>query len=143
ENVRLYEEKLGLERKIHETERQLSLGRFSASVAHRVKNPLSSIKAISQAMAEDMAPSDARRSDLEVVVGEVDRLTQVVNQLLDYAEPEPAGAPEREVDLREVLSEVAVLYQHEAALFGVEIRTECPASLPLAKGERTAVREVF
>ena len=34
ENLRLYEEKLALERKIHETERQLSLGRFSASVAH-------------------------------------------------------------------------------------------------------------
>ncbi|MBI3725344.1 hypothetical protein HY251_15535 [bacterium] len=148
ENLRLYEEKLALERKIHETERQLSLGRFSASVAHRVKNPLSAIKAISQAMAEDMPASDPRRSDLEVVVGEVDRLTQVVNQMLDFAEPwRPTGpesaALERDVDLGEVLSEVAVLYQHEAALFGVEIATDRPASLPRARGERTAAREVF
>ncbi len=143
ENLRLYEEKLALERKIHETERQLSLGRFSASVAHRVKNPLSSIKAITQAMAEDMAPSDPRRSDLEVVVGEVDRLTQVVNQLLDYAEPEPPGAPEPDLDLPEVLSEVALLYQHEAALTNVEIRVEAPAALPRARGDRAAAREVL
>lgn len=143
ENLRLYEEKLALERKIHETERQLSLGRFSASVAHRVKNPLSSIKAISQAMAEDMPVGDPRRDDLGVVVGEVDRLTQIVNQLLDYAEPEPPGAPEREIDLGEVLAEVAVLYQHEAALTNVEIRAESPPVLPKAKGDRAGAREVL
>lgn len=143
ENLRLYEEKLALERKIHETERQLSLGRFSASVAHRVKNPLSSIKAISQAMAEDMPKDDPRRGDLEVVVGEVDRLTQVVNQLLDYAEPEPPSAPEPELDLAAVLSEVALLYQHEASLTQVEIQTQVPAGLPRAKGDRAAAREVL
>ncbi|MEZ0227973.1 MAG: ATP-binding protein, partial [Planctomycetota bacterium] len=143
ENLRLYEEKLALERKIHETERQMSLCRFSASVAHRVKNPLSSIKAITQAMAEDMPEADPRRADLGVVVGEVDRLTQVVNQLLDYAEPEPPAAPEREIDLGEVLAEVAVLYQHEAALTNVEIRTDSPAVLPRAKGDRAAAREIL
>jgi signal transduction histidine kinase len=143
ENLRLYEEKLALERKIHETEQKLTLGRFSASVAHRVKNPLSSIKAITQAMAEDLPPGDSRRADLEIVVGEVDRLTQVVNQLLDYADPVAAAEEPNEIDLREVLAEVAVLYQHEAALFGVEIRTACPAQLPRAKGERKAAREVF
>jgi signal transduction histidine kinase len=143
ENLRLYEEKLALERKIHETERQLSLGRFSASVAHRVKNPLSSIKAITQAMAEDMSRDDPRRGDLEVVVGEVDRLTQVVNQLLDYAEPEPPSAPEPDLDLGAVLSEVAVLYQHEASLTSVEIRIEAPPQLPRAKGDRAAAREIL
>jgi signal transduction histidine kinase len=143
ENQRLYEEKLALERKIHETERQLSLGRFSASVAHRVKNPLSSIKAITQAMAEDMPSGDSRRADLAIVVGEVDRLTQVVNQLLDYAEPAPSDDGATEVDLAAVLSEVAVLFQHEADLTGVEIRSAFAANVPRAKGERTAVREVF
>ena len=142
ENLRLYEEKLALERKIHETEQKLTLGRFSASVAHRVKNPLSSIKAITQSMAEDLPAGDSRRADLDLVVGEVDRLTQVVNQLLDYADPVTEQEPS-EIDLREVLAEVALLYQHEAALFGVEIRISCPAQLPKAKGERKAAREVF
>lgn len=141
ENLRLYEEKLALERKIHETEQKLTLGRFSASVAHRVKNPLSSIKAITQSMAEEFPAGDPKRADLEIVVGEVDRLTQVVNQLLDYADP--AAAAGTDFDLREVLAEVALLYQHEAALFGTEIRIRCPASLPRARGERVAAREVF
>lgn len=142
ENLHLYDEKLGLERKIHESEKKMSLGRFSASVAHRVKNPLSSIKAITQSMAEDLPPGDARKADLEVVVGEVDRLTSVVNQLLDFADP--ARKPLEETnDLRELLAEVALLYQHEAGLTSVEIRTEIPAEVPLVRGDRVALREVF
>jgi signal transduction histidine kinase len=77
------------------------------------------------------------------VVGEVDRLTQVVNQLLDYAEPEPPGAPEPDLDLAAVLGEVALLYQHEASLTAVEIRTETPVRLPRARGDRAAAREVL
>ncbi len=77
------------------------------------------------------------------MVGEVDRLTQVVNQLLDYAEPEPPSAPEPELDLAAVLSEVALLYQHEASLTQVEIQTQVPAGLPRAKGDRAAAREVL
>src|SRR5205814_10224774 len=46
-------------------------------------------------------------------------------------------------DLREVLAEVALLYQHEAGLTNVEIKTEIPADVPLVRGDRVALREVF
>ena len=49
----LIQEKLQLERKMYENEKLSSLGRLSTSVAHEVKNPLSSIKAIVQVLKED------------------------------------------------------------------------------------------
>ncbi len=150
ETHRLYEEKLGLERKILETEKLLSLGRFSASVAHRVKNPLSSIKAICQVMREDFEADDSRRADLGVVVGEVDRLTDVVNQLLDFAEPrggERADDRRHGCDVLEVIDEVAVLFQPEAAVYRVEIVRPDPPPVgetrPLVDGSRLDLREVL
>lgn len=122
ENLKLYEEKAALEHKLRETERRLALGRFSSSVAHRVKNPLSSIKAITQAIALDMPDRDERRADLFVVVDEIDRLNAVVDQLLDFAEADADSSDPVPVRPGVLLEEVIELFRHEATPHGVTIR---------------------
>lgn len=66
-----------------ERERQLQarlaeLGALAASVAHDLRNPLNII-----AMAVAMAPPDTRRE----VAGQVDRISRLAEDLLDYAKP--------------------------------------------------------
>ena len=148
---RLYEEKLALERKILESEKLLSLGRFSASVAHRVKNPLSSIKAICQALGEDFDASDGRRDDLNIVVGEVDRLTEVINQLLHFAQP-TKGMGARMKDsppsckVHDLLREVAILFKAEADIYDVNIQLpsfDATNAPPIVSGSRLDLREIF
>jgi signal transduction histidine kinase len=140
--LKLFEEKQLLERQLYKTEQRLALGRFSSSVAHRVKNPLSSIKAITQSMALDFAQNDERRQDLLLVVSEVDRLNGIVDQLLNYAEAE--NHPDRAGwEIVELINEVSALFQHEADLFGVAIVSElskCPRPI---RGNRTDLREIL
>lgn len=140
--LKLYEEKQLLERQLYKTEQRLALGRFSSSVAHRVKNPLSSIKAITQSMALDFTPEDERRNDLLLVVSEVDRLNGIVDQLLNYAEAEshPAG---RGWDMVELIREVSELFQHEADLFGVAIVSEVNQNPGNLRGSRADIREIL
>jgi signal transduction histidine kinase len=143
ESLKLYEDKALLEKQLWETERRLALGRFSSSVAHRVKNPLSSIKAITQAMALDMGSGDEeRRCDLEVVVSEVDRLNGVIDQLLDYAEVE-ARTGSLSASLSEAVGEVADLFQHEASLFGVRIEIrDTDLGSARVRGSRADLHEI-
>jgi len=141
ENLKLLEEKRRLERQLADKERHLALGRFSSSVAHRVKNPLSSIKAITQSIALDLEESSDVRSDLMVVVSEVDRLTFIVEQLLGYAEDEAAEQAST-VPVSEVISEVIELFQHEARLYEVAIRSDLEEA-PAIRGGRAALREVL
>lgn len=142
EGLKLYEDNRRLERLLDQTERRLALGRFSASVAHRVKNPLSSIKAITQSMALDMTEADERRADLMLVVSEIDRLNAIVDQLLGYAQVE-ARADREPLAVEELALEVAELFQHEAALY--EVATECPPpdETIYVRAERAGLREVL
>ncbi|HOX39453.1 MAG TPA: ATP-binding protein [Candidatus Brocadiia bacterium] len=124
ERAELISEKLAWERRLYENERMSSLGRLSASVAHEVKNPLGSIKAIAQVMREELGESDSRREDLGLIISEVDRLAKVVNQLLRFARPQPDSTDRAEV--REVVETVVQVQTPEIRKAGVSIKQRFP-----------------
>lgn len=129
DDSRLMEENIRLERELAERERLASLGRMAATVAHEIKNPLSAIKSIAQVMREDDQLKEYDR-DLSLIVGETDRLSQSVTQLLSFARKEiPAEQP---LGTSELLRSVVDLFQANAREQGIglecEIQTEAQLS---------------
>jgi len=122
EDCRLVEENVQLERRIAQSERLAALGRMAATVAHEVKNPLSAIKSIAQVMREDDYLKREYARDLELIVGETDRLSRSVTQMLSFARTAPhPEAPRRAAEL---VRAVAQLFQKEAARRKVSLDTE-------------------
>lgn len=112
EDCRLVEENVRLERRVAEGERLAVLGQMAATVAHEVKNPLSAIKSIAQVMREDQRLGVDYERDLSLIVGETDRLSNSVTQLLSFARKEVA----EEVPLRtgELISSTVGLFKANA-----------------------------
>lgn len=112
EDCRLVEENVRLERRVAEGERLAVLGQMAATVAHEVKNPLSAIKSIAQVMREDQGLGIEYARDLSLIVGETDRLSNSVTQLLSFARTEVA----EEVPLRtgELISSTVGLFKANA-----------------------------
>jgi signal transduction histidine kinase len=123
EDCRLVEENVRLERRLAHGERLAALGQMAATVAHEVKNPLSAIKSIAQVMREDERLSGEYTRDLNLIVGETDRLSRSVTQLLSFARnTQLAAAPCRADELARAVVE---LFRAEAA--GHDIRLDCHA----------------
>jgi signal transduction histidine kinase len=136
EDSRLVEENVRLERRIAQSERLAALGRMAATVAHEVKNPLSAIKSIAQVMREDEYLRREYARDLELIVGETDRLSGSVTQMLSFARtPPPAGSP---LPADELLRNVARLLQSDAAARGVSIKLELESAAVELDGARAA-----
>ena len=82
--------RLAQERRMAEHERLGLLGLVAASLAHEVKNPLSSIKILAQALREDLAEQDPDGDgvvDLDAIVEQIDRLDQTTREILGVARP--------------------------------------------------------
>ncbi len=89
ETCRLVEEKISLERALARQEHLATLGKVTVTIAHEVKNPLSSVKTLAQLMREDTEVNSRYARDLNYIVGEVDRLNLTVQQLLTFSRPAP------------------------------------------------------
>ena len=139
DDSRLLEENLRLERELAERERLASLGRMAATVAHEIKNPLSAIKSIAQVMREDENLRNEYERDLGLIVGEADRLSQSVTQLLSFARREsPAGQP---LTVAELLQSVADLFRANAKEQGIAIDCTVEVEAELTGKSVSALRD--
>lgn len=141
ENCQLLEEKVGLERELAERERLAALGQMAATVAHEVKNPLSAIKSIAQVMREDEAVSREYGRDLDLITGEVDRLSRSVSQLLSFSRPTAVAAGP--ATLREIVEMVLRLTRAEAEKRGVSISTDLQINPSLTGETAAACQEIL
>ncbi|HEY9095071.1 MAG TPA: histidine kinase dimerization/phospho-acceptor domain-containing protein, partial [Hydrogenophaga sp.] len=83
---------------------------FMSSVTHELRTPLTSIRALSELMRDDPSMAPAQRQQfLDIIVGETERLTRLVNQVLDLAKIEAGHAEwhEEAVDLGELARQAA------------------------------------
>ena len=76
-----------LRRTAAQAEKLAALGRLSASLAHEIRNPLSSISGSVEIIADSPALADDERRLLTLVLGEVDRLNELVSTMLDVGRP--------------------------------------------------------
>ncbi len=100
---------------------------FMSSVTHELRTPLTSIRALTELMRDDPAMDTAQRQQfLGLVVSESERLSRLVNQVLDLAKIESGSAEWLSADV-----DVAVLLQ-QAALTTAELFRERGALLVLS-----------
>lgn len=72
-------------REVLQVERLAVVGRFASAVVHDLKNPLSIINMAAHLGCRDNASHDARALAAERISMQVERVTHLVNDVLDYA----------------------------------------------------------
>ncbi len=68
-------------------DRLAALGRFTSSVAHEIRNPLTGIAAGVQYLARTLATDQPQRENLEFILSEIRRLDRIVQDLFDITHP--------------------------------------------------------
>ena len=80
-------ERKKMEQKILENERLASVGQLAATIAHEIRNPLSSIKMNIQILSKHLNLQGFNKRRLEIAADEIKRLNQIVEDVLDFAKP--------------------------------------------------------
>ena len=103
----------------------VALGRLTASIAHEIRNPLSSIGHAADLLDEDAKVGEPERRLLEIIQGNVGRLDRIVQEVLylnrrDRAQPEAIDAA---TYLTHFAKQFAGVEKIPAASLDVQVRT--------------------
>ncbi|HEY5853740.1 MAG TPA: sensor histidine kinase [Aldersonia sp.] len=121
---------------------------FVSTVSHELRTPLTSIRAFSEILSDNPDLEVAERSEyLQIIVAETERLTRLINQVLDLSKLESGGAEWRveDVDLDDV---VATSVQASAQLFrerqvSLEVVADPLRPAPFVRADRDRLVQVL
>jgi signal transduction histidine kinase len=141
DKARLYERIVDVEEQLRQNEKLSALGLLAAEVAHEIRNPLTVMKMLFHSLDLSYPAHDPRGKDAQIVREKMDHLNKIVEQILDFArttEPELA-----EVNLNEIIQDLALLVRHKLKNHGVEFRQELEAQLPRIAADATQLEQAF
>ncbi len=112
---------LQLEKELQSTEQLVSMGRVVASIAHEIRNPLGIIRSTAELLQKRVSGTSDKGTQrlLEAMHDETLRLSQTVNDFLDYARPrQPKQDP---VELNLVFSQIFAFVESDFSRAGIVI----------------------
>jgi Na+/proline symporter/nitrogen-specific signal transduction histidine kinase len=107
---------------------------FMSSVTHELRTPLTSIRAMTELMLDDPNMVEEQRLEfLSIVVAEAERLSRLVNQVLDMAKIEAGHAEwhSNEVDILDLIKQSVSSISSAYKERGVVLELHTPKQVPL------------
>jgi two-component system NtrC family sensor kinase len=141
-SIRERDEKLKEEtqRQLIQTEKLAAIGRLAAGVAHQINNPLTSVLTRAELLLRAVQDPE-QREDLEVVISETNRCSQIVKGLLDFSRQ---TVPRKEsFSLNQIVADAASLMRTQAKFSNVEIVENYADDLPFIVVDQSQLREVL
>jgi signal transduction histidine kinase len=140
DNSLLYRQQRERSRKMYRADRMATLGELAAGTAHEIRNPLTSIRSTIQYLQNRIEnPQD--KSLAEGLISEVDRINDIIQNLLSFAKPGELKI--EETDLKDLIDQILNLVENSAKRLGIEISLDCEALTTAIQVDKNLIKQAF
>ncbi|HZF73713.1 MAG TPA: sensor histidine kinase, partial [Gemmatimonadaceae bacterium] len=119
---------------------------FVATVSHELRTPLTAIRTFSQILRDnpDLDPAERARQ-LGIVINESERLTRLINQILDISKLESGNVEWHPgpVDMKEIVEDTVAAMSELFKERRVDLRTRIPERVPLVTADLDRMVQVM
>jgi len=119
---------------------------FISSVSHELRTPLTAIKGWAETLMVDGGENpDTMKKGVGVIVNETERLSQMVEELLDFSRMQNGHFTLRSaaMDILAELGDAVLIYSDKAKREQIQIVYNDPEMLPFVFGDKNRIRQVF
>ncbi len=128
---------------IGETERIKN--EFISTVSHELRTPLTAIKGWGETIRSSSDDSELVNKGIDVIVNESDRLSELVEELLDFSRIESGKFSLRvsEMDIIVELNEVIKAFETRSTRENIELIADIPIDTLKINGDRNRIKQAF
>jgi PAS domain S-box-containing protein len=126
------------EERLNRTEKLSVVGELSASVAHEIRNPLTSLKGFVQLLQME---DDKHQDYYQIMLDELNRINHIVGELLLLAKPQHLKYSK--LAIQRILNDVISLLSVEASLYNVQIESKFPKEDIILECEPNQLKQLF
>jgi two-component system NtrC family sensor kinase len=129
------------ENRLIQSEKQASVGRLAAGVAHEINNPLTGVLTYTHMLLRRKDIEDDIRSDLQTIAESTERVRKIVKGLLDFSRQIKLDKEPTEVN--RLVSSAISLMDNQALVKGVTIKFNPGENLPMLTLDRNQFQSVL
>ena len=120
---------------LRNTEKLVFAGQLAVSIAHEVRNPLTTVKGLLQ-----LSDQSGKLQHYELMMSELERMNLIVGEFLILGKPQAVQF--KEESCAQILEEVLSVFGIQAGLNHINIQTDILSS-PAVRCDRNQIKQVF
>ncbi|MGD2245786.1 MAG: ATP-binding protein [Candidatus Aminicenantes bacterium] len=128
-------------KKLIQAEKLASIGRISASIAHEIRNPLTSVKLNIQKIQENKQLDEGEREHLSITQEGIGQIEKFITQLLNYARVTELNKDE--FSIAQVMDESVKMMADSLGLKNISLKKDYTENLPPVWIDGDKLRQVF
>ncbi|WP_257215807.1 ATP-binding protein [Fredinandcohnia onubensis] len=129
-----------LQRELRRSEKMNVVSQLAASVAHEVRNPLTTVNGFLQLIIRDDNITDKQRNYIDITLSELNRAQSIINDYLSLAKPNNSNT--QLVNISEELSKTVELMTSYTNIQSIEVETFIEDSLYI-NGNKDEIKQVL
>jgi PAS domain S-box-containing protein len=124
-----------------QTAKLATMGELAASIAHELNNPLQTVGLRLESVASRLADDERGQRDLAVVEQELDRMANLVDNLLQFSRPKPQSIST--LELGEEIDRTLELVHYHLRKRSIEVVKDLDLRTPAVHADREQLRQVL
>jgi two-component system NtrC family sensor kinase len=141
-------ERLGMERELQkmreallQSEKLAAMGRLTSQVAHELNNPIYGIMNTLELLKTEIPPENKRRRILELSLSEIQRLSEMLRNMLSFSKPEEEKR--RPVKIDELIEGILLVMEKQMKESNIQVEASFDSDIPEVMASTNQMRQVM
>jgi two-component system NtrC family sensor kinase len=139
--LRIERELQKMQEALLQSEKLAAMGRLTSQIAHELNNPIYGIMNTLELLKTEIPPESRRRKILELSLSEIQRLSEMLRNMLSFSKPEEEAR--KRINLNDLLEGILLMMERQLRESNIRVVSDLDHEIPQVMASTNQMRQVM